>query len=129
MGAYTITKPGASKGIKGGKHSFYEVGEVVNFDTLPASLKGKAKPVAVENVSSDPVSVSVIDNTDGAVEFTVNGSIVTIELAKTDSGETGGEAGDKSISEKYEDLTGKKPDGRWSDERIAEEIEKLNQGE
>lgn len=26
---------------------------------------------------------------------------------------------------KYESLTGKKPDGRWSRERIAQEIEKL----
>lgn len=28
-------------------------------------------------------------------------------------------------AEKYERLTGKKPDGRWSDERLAAEIEKL----
>ena len=30
-----------------------------------------------------------------------------------------------TAAEQYELLTGKKPDGRWSDERLAEEIAKL----
>lgn len=32
---------------------------------------------------------------------------------------------DETDSVKYERLTGKKPDGRWSDERLAAELEKL----
>lgn len=46
MAKFVIEKRGASKAYKDGKHSFYDVGEVVEFDELPASLKGKAKPIA-----------------------------------------------------------------------------------
>lgn len=31
-----------------------------------------------------------------------------------------------SLAEQYEAKAGKKPDGRWSDEKIAEELEKLS---
>jgi len=33
-----------------------------------------------------------------------------------------------SLAEQYRALTGKHPDGRWSDKRLAEELEKLANG-
>lgn len=53
------------------------------------------------------------------------GKVKIVEAAKSDDPEVDESEQDGTLAEMYESLTGKKPDGRWSDERIEQEIEKL----
>lgn len=53
----------------------------------------------------------------------VSQAAVAEEPSNIDSSDDSEES--KSAAEEYQSLVGKKPDGRWSDERLAEEIEKL----
>lgn len=134
MPKFVIEKSGASKGVKDGKHEFYAVGDVVELETLPASLVGKAKPVK-SGVTPKDVKIEVVNNCVELVAVTaeeIDGVIVVtanpIEIDLHES--TGaGEDVEAKLSAEYEVLSGKKPDGRWSPERISEEIDKLKNAE
>lgn len=123
MPKFVITQPGAVKKMEGGKPSFHKVGAVVEHETLPASLKGKAKPVS-DVTESNPVEVSVVNNAEALVSVVVNGSTVTItaidnELAEMEAAEA-----------EYKALTNKAPDKRWTLETLKEKIEEAkNTGE
>ena len=51
MSKYEVVKSGASKQYKDGKHTYYEVGETIEKDTIPASLLGKVKLVVEEKTT------------------------------------------------------------------------------
>ena len=65
------------------------------------------------------------------LDILLSGRSIVIDESKPNKAEPKQEEKDpvtqESDAERYERLTGKKPDGRWSAERLAEELAKLEE--